>query len=139
MRDKQMKAIVCLDDNNGMLFNERRQSRDSVVINDIVDMAEDQKLFCNAYTGKLFDADKICIVNDGILVDPCEEGYYFYENILPASIDNFSEVVIYKWNRKYPGDVFFSFNLEGNGFKKSKTIEFVGSSHEKITKETWRK
>lgn len=134
-----MKAIVCLDDNNGMLFNKRRQSRDSVVINDIVDMAEDQKLFCNDYTAKLFDTEKTCIVNDGILVDPCEEGYYFFENVLPTSIDIFSEVIIYKWNRKYPGDVFFSFDLEENGFKKAKTIEFAGSSHEKITKEIWRK
>ena len=134
-----MKVIVCLDDSNGMLFNKRRQSRDSSVINDIVDMTEAQKLFCNAYTAKLFAENKTCIVSDEILVNPCEEGYYFFENVLPTSIEHFSEVIIYRWNRKYPGDLFFNIELEGNGFKKSKIIEFEGSSHEKITKEIWRK
>ena len=31
-----MKIIVCLDDNNGMLFNNRRQSRDKTVVEDII-------------------------------------------------------------------------------------------------------
>ena len=31
-----MKVIVCVDDNNGMMFNNRRQSRDRILIEDVV-------------------------------------------------------------------------------------------------------
>ena len=47
-----MKLIVCLDDNNGMMFNKRRQSRDRVLIEnvfkDIIKTAQwaDYLFFC---------------------------------------------------------------------------------------------
>ena len=38
-----MKIIVCLDDYGGMLFNHRRQSRDRVLIADVMqDMGEEK-------------------------------------------------------------------------------------------------
>ena len=39
-----MKIIACLDDNNGLLFNNRRQSRDRVVIEDILKDCHNSKL-----------------------------------------------------------------------------------------------
>ena len=39
-----MKIIVCLDDNSGMMFNRRRQSRDRVVIDDIIACAQGGEL-----------------------------------------------------------------------------------------------
>ena len=44
-----MIAIVCLDENNGMFFNERRQSKDRYVIRDIVHMVENNTLYIKEY------------------------------------------------------------------------------------------
>lgn len=38
-----MNVIVCVDDNNGMLFNKRRQSRDKAVIDKIINIT---KIMC---------------------------------------------------------------------------------------------
>lgn len=134
-----MIAIVCLDDHNGMLFNKRRQSRDSMVINDIATMTKKGELFCNAYSAKLFAADAACTVRDEDLMTPWKEGTYFYENVLPDSLKYFHEILCYRWNRKYPGDMFFHFDLAENGFQMMDRMEFEGSSHKKITKEIWRR
>ena len=40
----KMKIIVCLDNNNGMLFNNRRQSRDSVLIERIIHSLGEENL-----------------------------------------------------------------------------------------------
>ena len=50
-----MIAIVCLDENNGMFFNERRQSKDRYVIRDIVHMVENNTLYINEYSKELFE------------------------------------------------------------------------------------
>ena len=49
-----MIGIVCLDQKNGMYFNERRQSRDRYVIRDIVEMTKDAVLHINSYSKELF-------------------------------------------------------------------------------------
>ena len=49
-----MIAIVCFDENNGMFFNERRQSKDRYVIRDIVHMVENNTLYINEYSKELF-------------------------------------------------------------------------------------
>ena len=40
-----MKLIVCLDDNKGMMFNKRRQSRDRVLIENILELRKGEKLY----------------------------------------------------------------------------------------------
>ena len=50
-----MKVIVCLDERLGMMFNNRRQSRDSVLISDVVSDLNGEKLYISPYSEKLFD------------------------------------------------------------------------------------
>ena len=50
---------------------------------------------------------------------------------------NVEAVVLYKWNRVYPADQYFSKDL--SGWKMVETEEFAGSSHEKITKERYER
>ena len=45
-----MRVIVCLDDKGGMTFNNRRQSRDRVLIADVVKMADGSKIFISQYS-----------------------------------------------------------------------------------------
>ena len=40
-----MKLIVCLDDNKGMMFNNRRQSRDRVLIENVLELCKGEKLY----------------------------------------------------------------------------------------------
>ena len=43
-----MQIIVCVDDRGGMLFNKRRQSRDRVLIADVLSELGDKKIhICN--------------------------------------------------------------------------------------------
>ena len=44
-----MKIIICLDDDNGMMFNNRRQSRDEKVVKDIIEMTDGHSLWMNDY------------------------------------------------------------------------------------------
>ena len=48
-----MNVIICLDDNNGMLFNNRRQSRDKALLSDVFDNLRGEKLFITLFSEKL--------------------------------------------------------------------------------------
>ncbi len=126
-----MKLIVCLDDNRGMLFNNRRQSRDRVLIENILEYCKDKKLYTNEYSAKLFPENSVEIIED---MNEIRNGYCFAENFT-VNENDVEEIIIYKWNRVYPADVYF--NIDLNGWKLSETMDFEGSSHDKITREIY--
>lgn len=125
-----MKLIVCLDDKNGMMFNKRRQSRDRYLIENILEFCKDEKLYTNEYSAKLFPENTIEICENP------ENGYCFAENFL-VDEENVEEIIVYKWNRLYPADTYFNIDLEN--WTLTETIDFEGSSHEKITREIYRR
>lgn len=137
-----MKLIVCLDERGGMEFNKRRQSRDSRLIEDMLSLvlASHSSLYISEYSRPLFpeDADVVVVSDLSSPLNEPSEDYCFMEKKLP-SLDSFqlSEVVIYNWNRHYPSDV--RFDLDMSGFALCETKEFEGSSHEKITREVYKK
>ena len=59
-----MIAIVTIDDNNGMMFNKRRQSKDIRLIERILDIAGTNRIWVSEYSSQLFDTSK-----DNIIVD----------------------------------------------------------------------
>ncbi len=125
-----MKIILCLDDNNGMLFNNRRQSRDSVVIEDIINNLNGEKLNVFPFSSALFSSfsDRI---NEIETIE--KNGAYFIENVdITPFISDIDELVVYRWNRVYPAD--FSCEIDFSAFTIKCQTEFVGSSHDKITK-----
>ena len=134
-----MKLIVCLSDDGGMLFNQRRQSRDRVLIADMIQHVQNTTLWIGDYSAPLFGDDAPTM---RAVLDPAMEAqagdYCFVERTpLPQDIDNVEELIIYRWNRLYPSDVFFT--LDMSAFRLAESTEFVGSSHDKITKEIWKK
>ena len=146
-----MKVIVCVDDGHGMLFNKRRQSQDRVLRDDVQKMTSGQKLWMNAYSARQFQEESqtgenvtgvsetaALIVAEDFLRQAGENDFCFVENekLLPYS-DRITEVVVYRWNRSYPGD--FHLDLDLNQWRLVQTTEFAGYSHEKITKEIYRK
>lgn len=136
-----MKVIVCLDDKGGMLFNNRRQSRDRVLNADVIDMARGSRLCIEPYSKLLFEDSAAEVLCDADFLNLAKDGdYCFVENrALTSYVDKIEEVVIYRWNRRYPTDVFFDLDLPKEGFKMSSSEDFVGYSHDKITKEVFRR
>ena len=126
-----MKLIVCLDDKNGMLFNKRRQSRDKILIENMLELCKGEKLYTNEYSATLFPENSV-VICEGF--ESIENGFVFAENFMVTE-DKIQEIIIYKWNRVYPADTFFNISLDG--WSLAETVDFIGSSHEKITRERY--
>ena len=135
-----MKIIVCLDDYGGMLFNHRRQSRDRVLIADVMQDMADKKICILAYSELLF-ADyegRYTVVED--FSDLPDDSVCFVENVdVKPFMDSISAVTVYNWNRVYPRDFVFDINLEKEGFSLMSSREFAGYSHENIRKEVYER
>ena len=137
-----MIVFVCLDDNNGMMFNKRRQSRDRNVLMDMVREAGGAVLQMNTYSAKPFrDIDGTAVKADEEFMEKVEAGQFcFAENIPLSEYENKMEkIVLYRWNRSYPYDLQFDIPLEAHGWRCTEATEFPGSSHERITKEVYIK
>lgn len=136
----KIKVIVCVDDRGGYLFNHRRVSSDRIVVEDILDSLGDNHLWVSPYTAKLFqgtDHESICI--DEAYTDHADcNDYCMIEEKVDLDVwTSAEEIVIYKWNRVYPYDTVFPKSEIMNNFHLIKTEEFMGNSHEKITKEVY--
>ena len=132
-----MKLIVCLDDKNGMMFNHRRQSRDIILCERIIASAT-SKIYMNAYSAKIFPESERVVVCEDFLSKADNEDFCFCESA-PDTLDNVTEIIIYRWNRLYPADVRFGFNLEDEGFALVSAEEFIGNSHPTITEQIFKK
>jgi hypothetical protein len=116
-----------------MLFNKRRQSRDSAVLADIRACVP-ETLAIDGFSEKLIADAQIPYV---LAEEPLWEDAHFFLEVRPASqvVPLASTVVVYRWNRHYPADVRFDADL--SGFTLQSTEEFPGTSHETITKEVY--
>ena len=133
-----MNLIFCLDDKNGMAFNHRRQSRDRVLIDDLVQTINGAPLTLTPYSAKLFEGLAASLALSEKPLQTSGAGYCFVEETDPAPYqDRIDELILYRWNRHYPADVWCTLDL--SGYRMHSTEEFVGSSHEKITKEVWKR
>ena len=132
-----MEIIICLDDNNGMLFNNRRQSRDSKVLWDIKNSLNGN-LTIFPFSEKLVSSAEIPYeIMSG---SASENTVLFVEDrgikeFLPVT----NKITVYRWNRDYPADLTLDIDLAKEGFRSVSVYEFAGSSHEKITKEVFEK
>lgn len=133
-----MKIIVCLDDNNGMLFNGRRQSRDRVLCEKVLSLTNGSKLWMNAYSQGLFEGMTGNIWLDESFLGCAEkEDYCFVENVdITPYHSEIEQIIVFRWNRSYPSDVKFTVALEDK-WKKVSSAEFSGSSHDLITQEVY--
>ena len=130
-----LNIIVCVDKDNGMLFNNRRLSKDKILCEKILEITSSSKLLMNEYTKSLFENSENIIVDNNFLQNANLGDFCFIENIDINEYNQIEQVYIFNWNRKYPADRFFNLNL--SNFKKIKTENFAGNSHEKITLEIY--
>ena len=133
-----MNIIVCVDKNNGMMFNYRRQSQDCEVVKKIMEICSESQLLMNEYSGVMFSEFPNVFVSNDFLLQSTPGDFCFVENVeIPT--ENIENIYIFNWNRDYPADKYFSFDLAANGFKKVKKEEFPGYSHKKITLTLYRR
>lgn len=136
-----MTVFVCIDDRGGMLFNKRRQSRDSKVIEDVARTVGDGLLYISDFSEILFAESDASVISVPDPLDSAGDGsFVFVENLhLGEYVDKIDRLIIYKWNRKYPCDFELDVTPSTAGFKKKSTREFKGTSHDKITREDYVK
>lgn len=131
-----MNIIICLDDKNGILFNHRRQSRDGALCQRALELSKDSKLWMNEYSSKLFSAENICVCED--FLDKANEGDFCFveSDKFLEYIENAEKIIVYRWNKTYPSDV----KIDGAIFSQKKlvsSVDFAGTSHDKITEEIY--
>lgn len=127
-----MILIVCVDDNNGIMFNKRRQSRDRILIERIEKMSDGKRLWMSEYSKPLFSRE-VCADDD--FLDKAAENEYCFNETKGKIETPPQRLIVYKWNRVYPSDVKFSCDM--SDMDLISVYEFVGSSHDKITEEIY--
>lgn len=135
-----MILIAAVDNRNGMMFNGRRQSQDLAMREKVIRMSTKKPLWMSPYSAKLF-AGCMRVREDNQFLDKAEEGEYcFVEDADAAPYEwKIEQIILFRWNRNYPGDQFFDINLKGGRWKLEKAEDFPGRSHEKISMEVYRK
>ena len=136
---KRIIAAICIDDQGGMLFNNRRQSRDRLLLANLLEAAKDKPLFIHPYSAPLFGDAEVTVSEDP-LADCPDGGVCFLEKNQPAPhIYDIGVLILYKWNTVYPCDVRLDLDPRRAGFVLREKSDFVGSSHDRITKEVYKK
>lgn len=137
-----MKVIVCLDKNNGIMFNSRRQSRDKNIIEDILKSIKNSKLYISDYSSILFKniKNKNIIIDDNMLSAAKTDDYCFAEDkMLSPESEKITEITVYFWNKIYPADRYLDINIDSLGFTLYESYDFKGYSHDTITKNVYKR
>lgn len=132
-----MKIILCIDDDGGMLFNNRRQSKDIVLLEKVKEIVGGKRLWISDFSKSLFDDH--AYVDSEMLDKALEQDFCFVENLnLAPYAEKIDEIYLFKWNRRYPSDKKIDISI-ADIFRLVRSEDFTGNSHEKITMEVWKK
>ena len=130
-----MIVAACVDDGFGLRFAGRRQSRDRVLVQKLLELAQG-RLRIAPDAMKLF-ADQCVYCGPDWLTGAGSGDWCFCEDAsYMEQADAIEKIVLFQWNRSYPADTYFTF--PGQWACRSRE-DFAGSSHEKITIEVYEK
>lgn len=137
-----MNICVCVDDAMGMSFFGKRLSRDKAMTEKLLSHTEYDKILISEYSAPLFsdtnDA-RVCVTSDEYASCTERDICFFELEHITEYADKIEQIIIYKWNRKYPSDKKFPFSPADKGFTLTSTHDFAGNSHDNITEEIWTK
>ena len=137
-----MILMVCVDDKNGTMFNRRRQSKDRLLRERILELTEGGRLWMNAYSAKQFGPELPAqiVVDEEYCTKAAPGDFCFMEGGSAAACgEGLEKLILFKWNRTYPADQWFDIRLDEEGWRRDSQEEFLGTSHEKITMEVYVK
>lgn len=133
-----MILAFCIDDQRGLAFNHRRQSRDRGLVADLLAAAGGRPVFCLPYSAVLFDPGAVTVTEAPGVVPA--DGILFLENADPSAyMSQAEELILYRWNRLYPADLTLRGTPVQWGYRLQDARDFAGTSHEKITRERYVK
>lgn len=141
-----MTCVICLGDRDGVMFNQRRVSRDAAVTGRILKIAaEHGPLNITPYTLRLLPQENTpsCVVH--ICDHPAaeEKGTCWVEDTIGELRPDTAadRLILFHWNRAYPADSLFDREafFSGDKWELVSQEEFPGKSHEKITMEVYRR
>ena len=130
-----MIVIVTLDEAGGMSFNGRRQSRDRAVLALALQLAAGKALWMAPESAPLFPGAPVRA--DADFLDKAGPGEFCWAEgqALRPYAERIEKLICFRWNRRYPGDVFLDLPLED--WRLTERVDFPGFSHEKITREVY--
>ena len=131
-----MIAAVCIDDRGGMMFNNRRVSRDAVQQEDLVRWCEGRKLWMAPYSASLFAAWDVSADEDFLQKAEADDVCFVEDRLLGPVRDRIDGLIVYRWNRSYPADLHLDI-VPAEEFALKEQTEFTGKSHERITREIY--
>ena len=136
-----MTVFVCIDDRGGMLFGNKRQSRDSILLSDMANTVGEGLLYISDFSESLIARSDMSAVCVPYPLDTAGEGDFVFNECfhIKNHTGRINRLVIYKWNRRYPYDFALDIDPVTEGFSLKESYDFVGSSHDKITKEIYEK
>lgn len=136
-----MTVIICVSDGGGVLFGGRRLSRDREVISDIARTVGEAPVFISEYSEALFSNSDASVIAVTDPLSSADRGDFAFieDGKIRRGIGKTDCIIIYRWNRKYPFDAKIDTEPEGEGFSLTESVDFKGHSHEKITREIWRR
>ncbi len=137
---RNLTVAITVDDNMGIAFNKRRQSRDKKLIEDLCKKA-DGDIYVSSYSAPLFEEheDRIRVVDDPIKNAPDGACCFVEMTDINEYAESISKLIIYHWNRLYPSDKKLDTDVLKCGFRMTAKYEFIGNSHDKITKGIYEK
>ena len=133
-----MTWIFCIDEQGGMMFFGRRQSQDRLLRAWLLERIGGDPLWMSTYSAKLF-ADAPTVIADDAYMEKAARGDHILVEDGPYDLCLADEVLLCHWNRHYPADRYLDMATLHADFERVALEELAGSSHEKITVETYRR
>lgn len=131
-----MILVICLDQRGGICFNHRRQSKDRLLRQRLLELTGDRPLWMNAYSARQFEEASPNIRVADNFADLAGEGEFcFVETLEPLGLlSGAEELIVFRWDKVYPADRRFSPETFGHLAERE---EFQGHSHACITLERY--
>lgn len=134
-----MILIICADERGGLLFNNRRLSRDSALCDHILSDCQNKILWMNGYSASIFPSNAPNIrISENFLEEAGKGEFCFAENTdIHKALACAEAVVIYRFHRSYPSDTKLKEELL-SGRKLISKVDFAGNSHSIISQEVYQ-
>ncbi len=141
-----MTLITCIDTRLGLSFLGKRQSRDKLLSADIVNYAKGRRILIGEYSRPLFSeagtelSENNIKVSENPMSEACDSDIVFLEGgVTEKTLLCASELVLFCWNRHYPSDKRLARSFIDENFTLTNTHEFVGNSHDNLTRYTLKR
>ena len=126
-----MTVIITLDAKNGLSLFGKRLSKDRKLNEEILDSFG--RIYASPYTAAMFAAgDAVTSPIPESL--PHDAAVFIETDEIPDSADT---LIVYRWNRRYPSDR--KYVPEEHSWHLISSSDFLGCSHDMITKEVYGK